>query len=75
VFEARLAAGERLAISNLAFPFAPDPEIAVLVNGERLNPTASDAITTLWACGPCGDSRLRIEVRAGSFDHLDMVVF
>lgn len=75
-FELLLAEGERLAVSNLAFPFTYDaePQVSVYADGKLLEPAAGDGMSRVWRCERCA-VRLRIEVRAADFGHLDIVTF
>jgi hypothetical protein len=75
-FDLLLAEGERLAVSNLAYPFTYDaePQVSVYADGRVLEPAAADGTTRVWRCDQCTVG-LRIEVRAADFRHLDIVTF
>ena len=75
-FDLLLAEGERLAVSNLAYPFTYDaePQVSVFAGGRLLEPAAGDGMSRVWRCDGCA-VRLRIEVRAADFRHLDIVTF
>jgi hypothetical protein len=76
VFELQLTEGERLAVSNLAFPFtyAAEPQVSVYAEGKPLEPTAGDGMGQIWNCERCTVG-LRIEVRAADFRYLDIATF
>lgn len=75
-FDLRLADGERLAVSNLAFPFpfGAEPVVSVYADGRLLEPAAADGMSRVWRCDRCAVG-LRIEVHAADFRHLDIVAF
>jgi hypothetical protein len=66
-------ADRHLAVSNIAFGFAPDAEVAVTLAGKALEPLAVDSVSRVYAIESTGD----VEITIHSLDapDVDVVTF
>lgn len=70
----RLAAGERLAVSTMAF-FIPAPTVEFIA-GSALRLLAEDGISRVYACDGCsGEIEVELIVTTAHFSDTDIVVF
>jgi hypothetical protein len=73
-----MAASDHLAIANLAFAFAVDPQIAVHIGGREIPILDADHVTTIYACiqcDPAASNVAEIDINSGDFDDVDIVLF
>ena len=73
----RLAPGApvHIAISNIAFGFAPDPQIAVSVDGTPLAPIATDMVSRIYDCRRCAGAAVEITIDSLDAADVDVVTF
>lgn len=73
----RLAPGSagHIAISNIAFGFAPDPQFTVLVDGTPLAPIASDLVSRIYDCSHCAAAAVEITIDSLDAADVDVVTF
>ncbi|HEY2396578.1 MAG TPA: hypothetical protein VGH81_11450 [Rudaea sp.] len=73
----RLAPGStgHIAISNIAFGFAPDPTITVSVDGVALAPLAVDSVSHVYDCSGCADAAVEITINSRDVADVDVVTF
>ena len=69
-------ADRHLAVSNIAFGFAPNPQVAVVRHARPLAPIAQDSVASVYACGD-GDAATTVDVVFSSLDanDVDVVTF
>jgi hypothetical protein len=73
-----MVAGDHLAIANLAFAFAVDPQIAVHIGGRDIPVLDTDRVTKVYACTQCDPTAsnvAEIDINSGDFDDVDIVLF
>ncbi|HEX4480074.1 MAG TPA: hypothetical protein VH082_04650 [Rudaea sp.] len=70
-------AGEYVAVANLGFAFNVDPIVQVKVDGNAVEPVASDRVSAVYACNceKSGTARLEIDVSATDLPDVDVTVF
>jgi hypothetical protein len=66
-------ADRHLAVSNIAFGFAPNPEVIVTIGGKPVEPAAADSVSRVYLIDDAGD----VEIAIRSFDvpDVDVVTF
>ncbi len=66
-------ADRHLAVSNIAFGFAPNPEVVATVAGKPLEPVAVDSVSRIYAIDASGD--VEITIRSLDAPDVDVVTF
>jgi hypothetical protein len=62
-----------IAVSNIAFGFAPDPLISVRIDGQPVQPLARDSVSRVYRCQAC-TATTTVEVAIESLDPADVDV-
>lgn len=64
-----------VAISNIAFGFAPNPEIVVSLDGTPIEPLAADSVSRIYDCSRCASTAMEITIKSIDAADVDVVTF
>ncbi len=64
-----------IAISNIAFGFAPDPEVVVSVDGAPIEAVAADLVSRIYDCSRCANAAVEITIESLDVADVDVVTF
>lgn len=73
-FDARC--DEIVVVTNMYYPFAPDPKVDATLNGIPVAPIAADAVSTLYACkdaSPESAASWRLSIASPAPDRVDVI--
>jgi hypothetical protein len=69
-------AGDRhVAVSNIAFGFAPNPQVTVTRAARARAALAQDSVSGVYACGDAPDSAVDVEFSSVDANDVDIVTF
>lgn len=72
----RLEAGRNLAVSNIAFGFASNPDVDVTIAGQPAVPVAIDSVARIYGCRACTSAvDVTVVLKSTDADDVDVVVF
>lgn len=64
-----------IAVTNLAFAFAPFPDLRLSVGGRELRPEAQDWMTAIFVCEACSHDSSLLEIKGSATSFVDVVAF
>jgi hypothetical protein len=70
--------GDHLAISNLAFAFAVDPQVSLHIGGRTVEAITHDRVTAIYACSGCtpgSTTTAELDISSGDIADVDVVLF
>jgi hypothetical protein len=71
-----LGANRHIAVSNIAFGFAANPEVEVQIAGRHVTASAEDSVSRVYACPECADdAEVQISLKSNDIDDVDVVTF